>query len=126
MSENKNYEKDLKRAHKRNKKYDDRGANMVLQLDDRESFKINIFLFIINQFIVEFRWKYEAYNEYQDKFNSLTQMVQSSRKLEETILRSKANNLLANDGDDLEDDFVDECCHLKAYCLATVEKLDDC
>lgn len=125
LSENKSYEKDFKRAHERNRKHDTGSAEDV-DLDGRESFKINTFLVIIDQFIVEFKRRYEAYSDYKDRFNFLAQIVQSSGKLDESTLRANAKNLVNIYRNDLDDDFVDECSHFQAYCVSAVDKFEDC
>lgn len=109
------YEKDTKRIPKR-KVWHDEEREEVTERNGRDEFRVNTYLLIIDRFISEFKRRKSAYDEYQERFYFLQELTKGN--LSSEVVRQKAANLKGIYTEDLEDDFIEECVHFQAHCIA--------
>jgi hypothetical protein len=110
MSELKQYQGDIKRQPKR-RKFADETLNKEIETTSRDSFKVNTFLVILDRLRAELERRHNAYLNFKEKFSFLTRMDQLST----TKVIEKAQSLVQNYPNDLEDDLVQECVHFYSH-----------
>uniref|UniRef100_A0ABD2X655 CCHC-type domain-containing protein n=1 Tax=Trichogramma kaykai TaxID=54128 RepID=A0ABD2X655_9HYME len=113
ISENKEYDKDLKRIKKQKVHFDD-SATKAHSFTSRDHFRINIYYCILEGLIVELTGRRTSYAEFASKFEFLVKLQQ----INNDEIQVKANHLIENCPDDLDLNFVKECIHFKAQCSA--------
>lgn len=110
----KEYGHDTKRKRIRTLRCDEtsQDGNEVLS-DGSDHFRVNTFFVIIDNLLNEFRSRKNAYDDFFKKFNFLTDLrLQNIEKSEHD-----AQALLKTYGDDLDEFFLNEVQHFRAYIL---------
>ncbi|CAG9793083.1 unnamed protein product [Diatraea saccharalis] len=109
----KEYEKDTKRIRKRKLTADESADDITFSLSGRETFRVAVYLVIIDRLVVELQKRREAYSNFYSKFSFLRNLI----NLNNEEVKNKANILVTMYSGYLEKCFVDECIHLRSYLI---------